>query len=124
MKGHKNIDWNIVDIQENINDAVEDWNKLFTDVANRHAPIRKLRIKGRYALWITVKLSNAMRDRDYHRRKAVKSNSEYHWKLSGLPDHCIFEAKSSTMLFVFLCTCFCFLCLLDYTNDDLASKMQ
>ena len=22
----------------------------------------------------------------------------------GLPDHCIFEAKSSTMLFVFLCT--------------------
>ena len=23
---------------------------------------------------------------------------------SGLPDHCIFEAKSSTMLYVFLCT--------------------
>lgn len=76
----KNIDWNIVDIQENVNDAVEVWNKLFTDVANRHAPIRKLRMKGRHAPWITVNLSNAMRDRDYHRRKAVKSNSEYHWK--------------------------------------------
>ena len=26
----------------------------------------------------------------------------------GLLDHCIFEAKSSTMLFVFLCTCLLF----------------
>ena len=38
-------------------------------------------MKGRHAPWITSNLSNAMRDRDYHRRKAVKSNSEYHWKL-------------------------------------------
>ena len=27
---------------------------------------------------------------------------------AGLPDHCIFEAKSSTMLFVFVCTCLLF----------------
>ena len=37
-------------------------------------------MKGRHAPWVTVNLSNAMRDRDYHRHKAVKSNSEYHWK--------------------------------------------
>ena len=73
------VGWNIVDIEENVNDAVEVWNKLFTDVANRHAPIRKLRMKRRHAPWITGNLSNAMRDRDYHRRKADKS--EYHWKL-------------------------------------------
>ena len=43
----------------------------------------------------------------------------------GLPDHCIFEAKSSEKcsLFFFVLG-FCFLRLLDYTNDDLASKMQ
>ena len=28
--------------------------------------------------------------------------------MPGLPDHCIFEAKSSTMLFVFVCTCLLF----------------
>ena len=77
----KNVDWNIIDIQENVNDAVELWEKLFTDIADRHAPTRKLRVKGRHAPWITANLSNAMRDRDYHKRKAIKSNSEYHWKL-------------------------------------------
>ncbi len=77
----KNVDWNIIDIQESVNDAVELWEKLFTDIADRHAPTRKLRVKGRHAPWITANLSNAMRDRDYHKRKAIKSNSEYHWKL-------------------------------------------
>ena len=42
----------------------------------------------------------------------------------GLPDHCIFGAKPLTMLFVFFVFAFCFLCLLDDTNDDLAPKMQ
>ena len=77
----KNVDWNIIDIQENVNDVVKAWDKLFTDVANRHAPIRKLRMKGRHAPWMTTNLSDAMPDRDYHRRNAVKSNSEYQWKL-------------------------------------------
>jgi hypothetical protein len=77
----KNVDWNIIDIQENVNDAVELWEKLFTDIADRHAPTRKLRVKGRHAPWIMANLSNAMRHRDYHKRKAIKSNSEYHWKL-------------------------------------------
>jgi hypothetical protein len=52
----KNVDWNIIDIQENVND-VKAWDKLFTDVANRHAPIRKLRMKGRHAPWMTTNLS-------------------------------------------------------------------
>ena len=56
-------------------------NYSLTWLYNRHASIRKLRMKGRHAPWITSNLSNAMRDCDYHRRKAVKSNSEYHWKL-------------------------------------------
>ena len=71
----KNIDWNVVDNQENVNDAVKVWDQLFSDVANRHAPIRKLRMKGRHAPWITSNLSNAMRDRDYHRRKQRRLDS-------------------------------------------------
>ena len=40
---------------------------------------------------------------------------------SGLPDHCIFGAKTLTMLFVFLCICLLFsLFIFDDTNDDLA----
>ena len=53
MNDHKNVDWNIIHIQENVNDAVELWEKLFTDIADRHASTRKLRVKGRHAPWIT-----------------------------------------------------------------------
>ena len=30
----KNIDWNVVDNQGNVNDAVKVWDQLFSDVAN------------------------------------------------------------------------------------------
>ncbi len=53
MNDHKNVDWNIIHIQENVNDAVELWENLFTDIADRHASTRKLRVKGRHAPWIT-----------------------------------------------------------------------
>ena len=42
---------------------------------------KKSRVKGIHTPWITSELSNAMQDRDYHHRKAVKTNSPYHWKM-------------------------------------------
>ena len=32
------VPWSIIESFEGINDAVEAWNNLFSDVANRHAP--------------------------------------------------------------------------------------
>ena len=36
----------MVDLNGDVDPAVEMWNTPFTDVANRHAPIKKTRIKG------------------------------------------------------------------------------
>ena len=73
------IDWSIIDNCDNIDSAVEAWNSVFSDVINRHAPIKKMRIKGLNAPWITPTLSDAMRNRDFHHRKAIKTNSKFHW---------------------------------------------
>ena len=41
IKDLKETDWNMVDLNGDVDPAVEMWNTLFTDFANRHAPIKK-----------------------------------------------------------------------------------
>ena len=81
IKDLKETDWNMVDLNGDVDPAVEMWNTLFTDVANRHAPIKKNRIKGAKTPWMTSDLKNAMRDRDFHHAKAIKTNSKCHWEM-------------------------------------------
>ena len=50
-------------------------------MADNHAPIKKRRVNGIYSASMTLKISDAMRDRDYHHRKARKSASAYHWQM-------------------------------------------
>ena len=81
IKDLKETDWNMIDLNGDIDPAVEMWNTLFTDVANRHAPIKKNRIKGAKTPSMTSDLKNAMRDRDFHHAKAIKTNSKCHWEM-------------------------------------------
>ena len=81
IKDLKATDWNMVDFNGDVDPAVEMWNTLFTDVANRHPPNKKNRIKGEKTPRMTSNLRNAMRDRDFHHAKAMKTNSKYHWKM-------------------------------------------
>ena len=59
------IPWSVVESFDDLNDAVSAWNTLFIDVANRHAPIKKLRIKRAIKPWITKELKELMAERDY-----------------------------------------------------------
>ena len=43
----------MVELKGDVDPAVEMWNSLFTDVANRHVPIKKTRIKGAKTPWMT-----------------------------------------------------------------------
>ena len=56
------IPWSVVESFDDLNDAVSAWNTLFVDVANRHAPIKKLRIKRAIKPWITKELKELMAD--------------------------------------------------------------
>ena len=78
MKDISEINWSVIDGMD-VDSGVNLWNTLFSNVANSHAPIKKTRIKGMPAPWMTSALSQLMRDRDYHHTKAVKSNSKHHW---------------------------------------------
>ena len=64
-----------------MDDAVHLWERLFIDVAEQHAPLKTKRAKANQAPWITTKLLEVRRDRDYHRRKAQAINSRYHWQM-------------------------------------------
>lgn len=78
VKDLAETNWNLIDIDRDVDPAVETWNIPSSDVANRHEPIKKTRIKGIKTPLMTSDLSNAMRDRDFHHRKAIKTNSKYH----------------------------------------------
>ena len=60
LKDLRDIDWDQVLNKEDIDSAVGCWNKLFTNVADSHAPIRKSRIKGVHSPWMNARLSEAM----------------------------------------------------------------
>ena len=84
----RNVDWNSVDEIPDINTAVNYWNKLFSDVAERHAPTKRTRIKGCHVPWMTSELKTSMQERDRCFCKATKSNSPSDWsKYKSLKSH-------------------------------------
>ena len=88
----------VVENETNVEDAVLMWNKLFSGIANIHASIKKKRISGQKMPWLSPKIRESMCDRDYRHRKAMKSNSDYHWnmykKLGNLVNREMKSAKS------------------------------
>ena len=71
----KQIPWSIIDLTcEGTNACVDGavylWERLFLDVANSHAPIQLRRTKKHKTPWVTSKLIDTRRDRDYHYKKA------------------------------------------------------
>ena len=44
---------------------IEVWQNMFTTIiANRHAPIRSLRVRNKKSPWLTIELRKLIRDRD------------------------------------------------------------
>ena len=70
------IPWSVVESFDDLNDAVSAWNTLFIDVANRHAPIKKLRTKCAIKPWITKELKDVMAERDYAYKVAKRSGGK------------------------------------------------
>ena len=73
------VPWSIIETFEDIDDTIFTWNRLFLEVANEHAPAKRLKIKGNSCPWMNKDILCSMQKRDFHHRKAVKSNSPHHW---------------------------------------------
>ena len=62
------------------NEMWDVWKSLFLEVVNKHAPMRKRkRVKSKSSPWITDKLRQKMRKRDFLKNQAVKQNSHQAW---------------------------------------------
>ena len=80
------IPWSVVDGVENVDDAVFLWERLFSEIANEHAPLR----------------AEMKRDKDYHFRKARSTNT-YHWEMyRKLRNYANHEEKKSQIQIFFL----------------------
>ena len=73
------VPWHVIENEDNIDDAICTWNKLFSDTADSHAPVKRRRVWGVLLPWMNTKINEAMQDRDYHHRKAIKLSSPFHW---------------------------------------------
>ena len=57
------------------NIALHDWNAIFLQIADIHAPPRSKKVKGARQPWMTDEIKKLSFHRDYLKKKAVKLNS-------------------------------------------------
>ena len=92
-------DWSPVYRADNVNEAVNTWCTIYSSIADQHAPIKRQRVKGNKAPWMTPELSKLMQERDLFHKKAMKSKSPAHWstyrKLRFKTNEAVKKAKSS-----------------------------
>ena len=75
----ESVPWHVNGNEDNIDDAVCTWNKLFWDIADSHTPVKRRRVWGILLPWMNTKINEAMQDIDYHHHKAIRLKSSFHW---------------------------------------------
>ena len=72
--------WNAIQQFNNPNTCWNVWKSFITETLNRHAPIRYQRTRRNSVPWITPRIKDLMRNRDYHKKRAIKHASQTHWE--------------------------------------------
>ena len=62
-----------------INASWEEWKCKFLTICDKHAPIRKMRVKNKNTPWIDNEVLDKMYERDFKHKKAVTSKNEEIW---------------------------------------------
>ena len=65
------VPWYLVEAESDPNNALGIWKQIFEYIADSNAPLKKKRVKGKFAPWITPELKHDMFERD--RLKKVAS---------------------------------------------------
>ena len=76
------VEWNIHDLMP-VNVAWESFVNKFTNVCDKHAPVKSIRFKNELCPWLGHRddIFNAMHERDYHHNKALHCSEDHndHW---------------------------------------------
>ena len=75
------VPWEIITTFSDPNECWCVWKSFFTEILDAHAPLRYKRSKANAVPWMTTIIKNEIRNRDYHKKKAIKHNSKYHWEM-------------------------------------------
>ena len=63
------VPWCVIEQFDDVDDALDTWEKLFMEVVNMHAPLRERRTKRpRQPGWLTEQITEAMDTRDYQQK--------------------------------------------------------
>ena len=95
----RQVPWHVaLNNHEDIDDCIDTWNKLFSEVAAVHAPIKTSRVRGFSIPWINSSIIALMNKRDHHLKKAKGNKNNTHWRLyrelRNKVTHSIKKAKS------------------------------
>ncbi len=72
IKDLESVPWHLIENEDHIDDAVMTWNKLFLDIADSHAPVKRHIVHGVSPPWLNTKIVEMM-DRDYHHHSPQSS---------------------------------------------------
>lgn len=73
------VPWHVVDIFHNVNDKLSVFSKLFMDILDVHAPVKRIKLKSRPNPFVTPEIRALMKTRDMWHRRAVKSKDRLEW---------------------------------------------
>lgn len=74
------ISWDTINTKESIDEKLDTFNELFTDVLNRHAPIKTFKLKHKPSPFMTPELKQSIEMRNKAHKKARQSNSVEDWE--------------------------------------------
>ena len=80
----ENQPWSVINIYDNVSDALDYFINLFTTVLNKHAPKKKRRVKQQnQPNWMNSEISDAMKTRDDYKKKQKTSNTTNHGSIKS-----------------------------------------
>ena len=69
------VPWSIIELFDDVGDALHAWKLLFMDVVNVHGPMRELRVKRpRRPRWLTDDITTAMTTKDSYKQRKYYIN--------------------------------------------------
>ena len=75
------VPWDIVCQFDDLNVCWKAWKSLFLEILDRHASIRCKRTRGTSVPRITSNVKRLMRNRDFHKKQAIKHVSSARWNM-------------------------------------------
>ena len=71
--------WSIVDVFDDVEDKLYAFDLLFTEILDRHAPVKTFKARGKPNPCVTDNIRGLMKTRDDWRKKAKKTNDPLSW---------------------------------------------